>query len=59
MKIEGDVSYHSSINKMYEKDREDGVTNIVDRLNAQEKGRCPWCSAGLSCQLCSMGPCRI
>ena len=53
------ISYHESINKMYEKVRADGVTNIVDRFNAQEKGRCPFCSQGLSCQLCSMGPCRI
>ncbi len=59
MKIEGKVSEHESINKMYEKVSKEGVTNIVDRFNAQEKGRCPFCSAGLSCQLCSMGPCRI
>ncbi len=59
MKIEGDVSYHESINQMYKKVSEEGVTNIVDRFNTQEKGRCPFCSAGLSCQLCSMGPCRI
>lgn len=59
MKIEGNVSYHESINEMYEKVKKDGVTNIVDRYNAQEKGRCPFCSKGLSCKLCSMGPCRI
>ncbi len=59
MKIEGKVSYHESINEMYEKVKKDGVTNIVDRFNAQEKGRCPFCTKGLSCQLCSMGPCRI
>ena len=59
MKIEGKVSYHESINEMYEKVKKDGVTNIVDRYNAQEKGRCPFCSKGLSCKLCSMGPCRI
>ena len=59
MKIEGNVSYHESVNEMYEKVKKDGVTNIVDRYNAQEKGRCPFCSKGLSCKLCSMGPCRI
>ncbi len=59
MKIEGNVSYHESINEMCEKVKKDGVTNIVDRYNAQEKGRCPFCSKGLSCKLCSMGPCRI
>ncbi len=59
MKIEGKVSQHETINEMYEKVRLDGVTNIVDRFNAQEKARCPFCTKGLSCQLCSMGPCRI
>ncbi len=54
-----EVSYHESINRMYEKVKRDGVTNIVDRFREQEKGRCPFCSEGLSCQLCSMGPCRI
>jgi len=53
------VSYHESINKMYEKVKADGITNIVERYKAQEKGRCPFCTQGLSCQLCSMGPCRI
>jgi len=59
MKMDGEVSYHESINEMYKKVREDGVTNVVDRYNQQEKGRCPFCTEGLSCQLCSMGPCRI
>lgn len=57
--MDGEVSYHESINEMYKKVREDGVTNVVDRYNQQEKGRCPFCTEGLSCQLCSMGPCRI
>jgi len=59
MKIEENVSYHESINEMYEKVKKDEITNIVDRFNAQEKGRCPFCTKGLSCKLCSMGPCRI
>jgi carbon-monoxide dehydrogenase catalytic subunit len=53
------VSYHESVNEMYRKVKADGITNVVDRFKAQEKGRCPFCSVGLSCQLCSMGPCRI
>lgn len=53
------VSYHESVNEMYQKVSAEGVTNVVDRFKAQEKGRCPFCSVGLSCQLCSMGPCRI
>jgi carbon-monoxide dehydrogenase catalytic subunit len=44
---------------MYEKVKADGISNIVDRFNAQEKTRCPFCTKGLSCRLCSMGPCRI
>ncbi|AGK61227.1 carbon-monoxide dehydrogenase, catalytic subunit [Archaeoglobus sulfaticallidus PM70-1] len=59
MKIEGNVSYHESINEMYKKVKSEEVTNIVDRFNLQEKTRCPYCTKGLSCQLCSMGPCRI
>jgi carbon-monoxide dehydrogenase catalytic subunit len=59
MKLEGKVSNHESVNRMYEKVNSEGITNIVERFNSQEKGRCPFCIAGLSCQLCSMGPCRI
>ncbi|MCS7121924.1 MAG: anaerobic carbon-monoxide dehydrogenase catalytic subunit [Archaeoglobaceae archaeon] len=57
MKIEV-PSYHESINRMYEKVKKE-TTNVVDRFNEQEKIRCPFCTKGLSCQLCSMGPCRI
>ncbi len=53
------VSYHQSINEMYEKVREDGLSNIVDRFRGQDETRCPHCVKGLSCTLCSMGPCRI
>ncbi|MBE8539882.1 anaerobic carbon-monoxide dehydrogenase catalytic subunit [Geoglobus acetivorans] len=58
MKLEETVSYHETINEMYNKVKNE-TTNIVDRFNAQEKTRCPFCEKGLSCQLCSMGPCRI
>lgn len=58
MKLEGQVSYHETINEMYRKVSGE-TTNIVDRFNVQEKTRCPFCEKGLSCQLCSMGPCRI
>ncbi|MEM1672237.1 MAG: anaerobic carbon-monoxide dehydrogenase catalytic subunit [Archaeoglobaceae archaeon] len=57
MKLEK-PSYHESINQMYEKVKNE-TTNVVDRFNEQEKTRCPFCTRGLSCQLCSMGPCRI
>jgi len=59
MKHEERISWHESVNRMYEKVSSEGISNIVDRFKAQEKGRCPFCTAGLSCQLCSMGPCRI
>ncbi len=52
------VSYHESIKKMYEKVSKE-TTNVFDRFKEQEKIRCPFCTKGLSCQLCSMGPCRI
>ncbi|MEM4712886.1 MAG: carbon monoxide dehydrogenase, partial [Archaeoglobaceae archaeon] len=52
------LSYHESINKMYEKVSKE-TTNVFDRFKEQEKIRCPFCTKGLSCQLCSMGPCRI
>lgn len=51
-------SYHESVNKMYEKVSKE-TTNVFDRFREQEKIRCPFCTKGLSCQLCSMGPCRI
>ena len=38
---------------------EDGLTNVFDRWAQQEKARCKFCLQGLSCQLCSQGPCRI
>ncbi len=53
------VSEHETVERMYRFVSEHGITNIVDRFLAQEKGRCPYCMKGLSCQLCSMGPCRI
>lgn len=36
----------------------DGVNNTFDRFVAQGK-RCTFCSSGISCQLCSNGPCRL
>ena len=43
---------------MYKKLNADGVTNTFDRFAAQGS-RCGFCSNGVSCRLCSMGPCRI
>jgi anaerobic carbon-monoxide dehydrogenase catalytic subunit len=43
---------------MLERAREEGVVTVWDRLRAQQP-QCGFCSLGLSCTNCSMGPCRI
>jgi carbon-monoxide dehydrogenase catalytic subunit len=53
------ASIHDSINLMQERLAADGVSSIADRYQGQEKFRCSFCTRGLSCQLCSNGPCRI
>ncbi len=60
---EGRISYHESVKKLYEKVKEDGMTNVWDRYEAQGLGkdpdrRCPFCMDGVRCDLCSNGPCR-
>ena len=57
------ISYHESVNKLYEKIKADGMNNIWDRYEAQGMGgnpdqRCPFCMGGVRCDLCSNGPCR-
>ncbi|MCL7416189.1 MAG: anaerobic carbon-monoxide dehydrogenase catalytic subunit [ANME-2 cluster archaeon] len=52
------VSVHESIRKMHDVMQADGVGNTFDRFEAQGK-RCTFCSTGVSCQLCSNGPCRL
>jgi len=44
---------------MYKKVHEEGLSNVADRFAEMEKIRCKFCKDGISCQLCSMGPCRI
>jgi carbon-monoxide dehydrogenase catalytic subunit len=52
------ISAHASVREMYGRVHADGMTNVVDRwFNQQPK--CQFCSGGISCQLCSNGPCRI
>jgi carbon-monoxide dehydrogenase catalytic subunit len=58
-KSEGRVSYHDSVEEMLKRIREDKMSNVFDRYALQEKIRCKFCLEGLSCQLCSNGPCRI
>lgn len=54
------ISAHESVVQMYDKLKKDGVTNIWDRYEEQERIRCKsFCAQGLSCQFCSNGPCRI
>jgi len=48
---------------MYEKIKEDNITNIWDRYESQgfagdPDKRCPFCQGGTRCDLCSNGPCR-
>jgi carbon-monoxide dehydrogenase catalytic subunit len=56
------ISYHESVQKLYEKLKKDGMTNIWDRYQAQALGdldsRCGFCMGGVRCDLCSNGPCR-
>ncbi|MBE0465790.1 MAG: anaerobic carbon-monoxide dehydrogenase catalytic subunit [Candidatus Desulforudis sp.] len=53
------TSIHENINVMQEQVQADGMASIADRYRGQEKFRCSFCTRGLSCQLCSNGPCRV
>ena len=57
------ISYHKTVQKAYERIKDDGLTTIWDRFQAQGFGgdpdkRCPFCLKGARCDLCSNGPCR-
>lgn len=52
------VSVHETVNQMNERVRADNLTNVSGRFNEQGN-RCAFCEMGVSCQLCSNGPCRI
>jgi len=57
------ISYHKSVQKVYDRIKKDGMINIWDRFEAQGFGgdpdkRCPFCLKGARCDLCSNGPCR-
>lgn len=58
-RLDGRVSIHDSVQEMYEKIHRDGLSNVFDRFDPQAKIRCNFCSEGVSCQLCTGGPCRI
>ncbi len=53
------VSMHESIESLHERVKRDGMPTVAERFDAQEKTRCSYCTKGVSCQLCSQGPCRI
>jgi len=60
---ENRISYHESVRRVYERIKKDNMDNIWDRYEAQGFGgdpdrRCPFCQAGVRCDLCSNGPCR-
>ncbi|VBB07807.1 co dehydrogenase alpha-bundle [Lucifera butyrica] len=48
-----------AMREMYQHVHAQGLTNVFDRWEQQEKIRCGFCIQGLSCQLCAQGPCRI
>lgn len=58
-KLEGRVSYHDSVEEMMKRIRTDGLSSVYSRWDPQEKIRCKFCLQGVSCQLCTQGPCRI
>ena len=43
---------------MLRRARDEGIDTVWDRLAAQEP-QCGYCSLGLSCRNCAMGPCRV
>jgi carbon-monoxide dehydrogenase catalytic subunit len=57
------ISYHESVRRAYDRIKEDGMSNIWDRYQAQGTAgnpdqRCPFCTGGVRCDLCSNGPRR-
>lgn len=58
-RLEGRVSYHDSVEEMLKRIQTDGLSSVFSRWEPQEKIRCKFCLQGLSCQLCTHGPCRI
>lgn len=54
----GPASVPADSVEMVEVARQAGIPTVWDRLAAQEP-HCGYCSLGVSCRNCSMGPCRI
>lgn len=58
-RLGGRVSYHDSVEEMLKRIQTDGLSSVFSRWDPQEKIRCKFCLQGVSCQLCTQGPCRI
>jgi carbon-monoxide dehydrogenase catalytic subunit len=52
------LTIHPDAQAMIDRARAEGVETVWDRLRAQQP-HCGYCSLGLSCRNCVMGPCRI
>jgi len=52
------LSISNDAREMLVRAREEGIETVWDRLAAQQP-QCGYCSMGLSCRNCSMGPCRV
>jgi carbon-monoxide dehydrogenase catalytic subunit len=52
------LTIHPDAQAMIDVARKEGVETVWDRLAAQQP-QCGYCSLGLSCRNCAMGPCRI
>jgi carbon-monoxide dehydrogenase catalytic subunit len=53
-----ELSVHPDAQAMVERAREEGIDTVWDRLAAQQP-QCGYCSLGVSCRNCAMGPCRV
>ncbi len=53
-----DLTMWDDAKQMIVKAQKDGVETVWDRLESQSP-HCPFCEQGLTCQKCTMGPCRI
>lgn len=53
-----ELSIWPDAHQMINKARKEGIQTVWDRLEEQTPS-CKFCEQGLTCQKCSMGPCRI
>ncbi len=52
------LSINNDAREMLVRAREEGIETVWDRLAAQQP-QCGYCSMGVSCRNCAMGPCRV